>query len=80
MRVIIQDQFYEFQNERTEDIFNEQKKYLAQVVAQGHDNEDLEYLITALLSLNNLTEALICQAVEEHSIGKVVETINAKPL
>lgn len=80
MRVIIQEQFFEFQNERTEDIFNEQKHYLAQVVKSSQEEADDEYLLTALLSLNNLTEALISQAVEERGLEETVKLLKARPL
>ncbi len=80
MRVIIQEQFFEFQNERTEDIFNEQKHYLAKVVKQSQESGDDEYLLTALLSLNNLTEALISQAVEERGLEETVKLLKAKML
>lgn len=80
MRVIIQEQFFEFQNERTEDIFNEQKHYLAKVVKQSQESGDDEYLLTALLSLNNLTEALISQAVEERGLEETVKLLKAKTL
>ncbi len=80
MRVIIQEQFFEFQNERTEEIFNQQKKYLADVVKHSQDNGDDEYLLTALLSLNNLTEALISQSVEERGLENTVRLLNAKRL
>lgn len=80
MRVIIQERFFEFQNERTDSIFNEQKNYLAQVVKQSQENEDDEYLLTALMSLNNLTEALISQAVEERGIEATVKLLKAHAL
>lgn len=80
MRVIIQEQFFEFQNERTEDIFNEQKHYLAKVVKQSQETGDDEYLLTALLSLNNLTEALISQAVEERGLEDTLKLLKAKTL
>lgn len=80
MRVIIQEQFYEFQNERTEAIFNEQKHYLAELVQKTQAKGDEEYLLTALLSLNNLTEALISQAVEERGLEDTVALLKAKPL
>lgn len=80
MRVIIQEQFFEFQNERTDSIFNEQKNYLAQVVKQSQETEDDEYLLTALMSLNNLTEALISQAVEERGLEATVKLLKAHAL
>ena len=80
MRVIIQEQFFEFQNERTEAIFDAQKHYLAQVVKQSQETGDDEYLLTALLSLSNLTEALISQAVEERGLQETVKLLNAKAL
>ncbi len=80
MRVIIQEQFFEFQNERTETIFNEQKHYLAQVVKHSQETGDDEYLLTALLSLNNLTEALISQTVEERGLEETVKLLNARNL
>lgn len=80
MRVIIQERFYEFQNQRTEAIFNEQKHYLAQLVQSTQQDGDDEYLLTALLSLNNLTEALIAQAVEERGLQDTVALLNARPL
>lgn len=80
MRVIIQEQFFEFQNERTESIFNEQKDYLAQVVKQSQESNDDEYLLTALLSLNNLTEALISQAVEERGLQETLKLLKAHAL
>lgn len=80
MRVIIQEQFYEFQNERTESIFNEQKHYLAQLVQSTQEKGDDEYLLTALLSLNNLTEALISQAVEERGLTDTVKLLKAQAL
>lgn len=80
MRVIIQERFFEFQNERTDSIFNEQKNYLAQVVKQSQETEDDEYLLTALMSLNNLTEALISQAVEERGLEATVKLLKAHAL
>lgn len=80
MRVIIQERFFEFQNERTEDIFNEQKHYLAKVVKQSQETGDDEYLLTALLSLNNLTEALISQTVEERGLEDTLKLLKAKTL
>ncbi len=80
MRVIIQERFFEFQNERTDSIFNEQKNYLAQVVKQSQEDEDDEYLLTALMSLNNLTEALISQAVEERGLEATVKLLKAHAL
>lgn len=80
MRVIIQEQFFEFQNERTENIFNEQKHYLAEIVKRSQEKGDDEYLLTALLSLNNLTEALISQAVEERGLEDTVNLLKARAL
>lgn len=80
MRVIIQDKFYEFQNKRTEEIFNEQKHYLANLVEACQKGNDEEHLLTALLSLNNLTEALIAQAVDEQGIDAVIGLLKATPL
>jgi len=78
MRVIINDEFYEFQNERTAEIFNEQKIHLASLV-EKHSQDD-EYLLTALLSLNNLTEALIGQIVSEKGTLETVRVLKAQPL
>lgn len=80
MRVIIQERFFEFQNERTESIFNEQKHYLAQLVKHSQESGDEEFLLTALLSLNNLTEALISQAVEERGLEETLKLLKAHSL
>lgn len=80
MRVIIQERFYEFQNERTEAIFDEQKLYLAHLVQNAQEKDDDEYLLTALLSLNNLTEALIAQTVEEKGLEQTLALLKAHAL
>lgn len=78
MRVIIEDKFYEFQNPKTEDFFKEQKAYLAQIIKECEHNDDYERLLTTLLSLYNLSEALLHEIVEKNGLEKTIEALNAK--
>ena len=77
MRVIIKDKFYEFQNDRTEELFAQQKKYLTEIVAKGEEAGDVEGLMTNLLSLYNLTEALIYRVVDNKGVDTVVKELKA---
>ncbi len=80
MKVIIKDEFYEFQNENTDAFFNEQKAYLSNLIQSQSGEENLEALLTALFSLYNLTEALIHKVVDENGKDAVVKVLNAKEL
>lgn len=78
LKVIIKDKFYEFQNERTEEIFAAQRDYLTSLIKEHSDSQDLETLMTALFSLYNLSEALIHKVVEENGADKVIGCLSAK--
>ncbi|SCZ78320.1 hypothetical protein [Acidaminobacter hydrogenoformans] len=78
MRVIIDDRFFEFQNERTEQIFTEQKTYLKDMIEKYQNEGDMEALVTTLLSLSNLTEGLINEMVEEVGADQVASYLKAK--
>ncbi|MDO9592532.1 MAG: hypothetical protein Q7I98_04970 [Erysipelotrichaceae bacterium] len=77
MRVIIDDRFFDFQNSRTEKIFSDQKDYLKRMIADCENREDMEELITTLLSLSNLTEGLINEMVDNVGVDEVVGYLNA---
>lgn len=78
MRVIIDDRFFEFQNERTEAIFTEQKAYLKDMIERYQSAGDMEALVTTLLSLSNLTEGLINEMVGEVGADQVASYLKAK--
>jgi len=78
MRVIIDDRFFEFQNERTETIFAEQKAYLKDMIERCQNEGDMEVLVTTLLSLSNLTEGLINEMVGEVGADQVAGYLKAK--
>jgi hypothetical protein len=78
MRVIIDDRFFDFQNERTETIFTEQKAYLKDMIERYQKAGDMEALVTTLLSLSNLTEGLINEMVAEVGADGVAGYLNAK--
>lgn len=78
MRVIIDDRFFEFQNERTEAIFTEQKAYLKDMIERYQSVGDMEALVTTLLSLSNLTEGLINEMVGEVGADQVASYLKAK--
>lgn len=78
MRVIIDDRFFEFQNERTETIFAEQKTYLKEMIERYQNIGDMEALVTTLLSLSNLTEGLINEMVGEVGADQVASYLKAK--
>jgi hypothetical protein len=78
MRVIIDDRFFEFQNERTETIFAEQKTYLKDMIERYQNAGDMEALVTTLLSLSNLTEGLINEMVGEVGVDQVAGYLKAK--
>jgi hypothetical protein len=80
MRVIIDDRFFEFQNERTEQIFTEQKSYLKALIEKYQNAGDMEALVTTLLSLSNLTEGLINEMVEEVGADQVAKYLKAKEI
>lgn len=80
MRVIIDDRFFEFQNERTEQIFTEQKAYLKDLIEKYQNAGDMEALVTTLLSLSNLTEGLINEMVEEVGADQVADYLKAKEI
>lgn len=80
MKVIIKDEFYEFQNENTDAFFNEQKAYLSNLIQNQQGEENLEALLTSLFSLYNLTEALIHKVVDENGKEAVVKVLNAQEL
>ena len=80
MRVIIDDRFFEFQNERTEQIFTEQKAYLKDLIEKYQNAGDMEALVTTLLSLSNLTEGLINELVEEVGADQVADYLKAKEI
>lgn len=78
MKVIIKDRFYEIQNTRTEEIFSDQKKYLMDMISECEEAGDTEKLLTSLLTLNNLSEALIHQVVEKYGFDKTIDVLQAK--
>lgn len=78
MKVIIKDKFYEFQNSKTEIIFDQQKDYLTDLIKNQSGEENLEELLTSLFSLYNLSEALIHKLVEENGKDAVLNVLNAK--
>lgn len=80
LKVIIKDEFYEFQNENTDAFFNEQKAYLSNLIQNQQGEENLEALLTSLFSLYNLTEALIHKVVDENGKEAVVKVLNAQEL
>lgn len=78
MRVIIKDEFYEFQNDRTEELFAEQKKYLTTLINSFESKDDAEGLLTTLFSLNNLSEALIDGVISQKGLETAINLLNAK--
>lgn len=78
MKVIIKDKFYEFQNENTEAIFDQQKNYLTELIRNHSGEENLEELLTSLFSLYNLSEALIHKLVEENGKSRVLDILKAQ--
>lgn len=80
MKVIIKDKFYDIQTARTDAIFDSQKKYLMDIIKSCEDQGDVEKLMTSLLTLNNLSEALIHQVVEKYGEDKTLNALNAKEI
>ncbi len=80
MKVIIKDKFYDIQTSRTNDIFNSQKDYLMDMIKGCEEDGDVEKLITSLLTLNNLSEALIHQVVDKYGEDKTLEVLNARKI
>ncbi len=80
MKVIIKDKFYEFQNEKTDIYFEEQKQYLTNLIQKYESEDNQEALYTALFSLYNLSEALISKIVDEKGENKVISDLNAKQI
>lgn len=78
VKVIIKDAFYEFQNEKTDTVFDKQKQHLSALIKEYEDESELEQLLTALFSLYNLSEALLNKIVEEQGLEKIVKILNAK--
>jgi len=78
VKVIIKDKFYEFQNENTEAIFDQQKNYLTELIRNHSGEENLEELLTSLFSLYNLSEALIHKLVEENGKSRVLDILKAQ--
>lgn len=78
MKVIIKDKFYEFQNENTDEIFNNQKQYLADLILKYNGDGKQQELLTNLLSLYNLTESLIDEFVNNFGLENTLKTLNAK--
>lgn len=77
LKVIIKDKFYEFQNPKTEKIFDHQKDYLTDLIRNNQGEENLEELLTSLFSLYNLSEALIHKLVDENGKEDVINILNA---
>lgn len=77
MKVIIKDRFYDIQTSRTDDIFDSQKNYLMDMIKNCEEKGDVEKLMTSLLTLNNLSEALIHQVVDKYGEDKTLEALNA---
>lgn len=77
MKVIIKDRFYDIQTSRTDDIFDTQKNYLMDMIKNCEEKGDVEKLMTSLLTLNNLSEALIHQVVDKYGESKTLEALNA---
>jgi len=77
MKVIIKDKFYDIQTSRTDDIFDSQKNYLMDIIKNCEEKGDVEELMTSLLTLNNLSEALIHQVVEKYGESKTLKALNA---
>lgn len=80
MKVIIKDKFYDIQTARTNEIFNSQKDYLMDMIKGCEEDGDVEKLITSLLTLNNLSEALIHQVVDKYGEDKTLEVLNARKI
>jgi hypothetical protein len=78
MRVIIKNNFYEFQNEKTDEIFESQKMYLSEIIAECEKSDDQERLLTTLFSLYNLTEALVDEYVDKAGLEGTVRTLKAR--
>ncbi len=80
LKVIIKDNFYEFQNEKTDALFNVQKDYLSTLIRDHSGEENLENLLTSLFSLYNLSEALIHKVIDENGKEAIIDILNAKAL
>jgi len=80
LKVIIKDKFYEFQNSKTENIFDQQKNYLTDLIKNNSGDENLEELLTSLFSLYNLSEALIHKLIDENGKENVINALNAKSI
>lgn len=80
MRVIIKDEFYEFQNQRTEDLFDAQKHYLTDIIKGFEEREDMEGLLTTLYCLNNLSEALLDEMVTQTGLTQTLQILKATPV
>ncbi len=78
LKVIIKDKFYEFQNSKTENFFDQQKDYLTNLIKNNQGDENLEELLTSLFSLYNLSEALIHKLIDENGKDNVIDALNAK--
>ena len=80
MKVIIKDKFYDILTSRTNDIFNSQRDYLMDMIKGCEEEGDVEKLITSLLTLNNLSEALIHQVVDKYGEDKTLEVLKARKI
>lgn len=78
MRVIVKNNFYEFQNNRTDDIFEEQKLYLSKIIEKYEAEGDYEKLLTVFFSLYNLSEGLIDEFVQEKGLNETLNILKAK--
>lgn len=80
MKVIIKDKFYDIQTSRTDEIFNSQKSYLMDIIKNCEEKGDVEMLVTSLLTLNNLSEALVHQVVDKYGENETLKVLNAKEI
>lgn len=80
MKVIIKDKFYDIQTSRTDEIFNSQKNYLMDIIKNCEERGDVEMLVTSLLTLNNLSEALVHQVVDKYGENETLKVLNAKEI
>ena len=77
MKITINDTKYELNNDKLDRIFNEQKKYITDLMKEAKKTEDFETALLTLFSLTSISEEFFYILLNLLKEDKIVEIVQA---
>ena len=78
MKLSINENKYEFNSNKFDTIFQEQKEYVINLIREGQKSDELEKYIMQIISLMSISNDMFGIAVDNLGEDKIIEIIKAE--